>query len=195
MEQLPEQQQVQLGAPGLHNLGHGLRQAAVHLPTKTHQHHLPSDALLRRNSADAPAMQGARGADGSAVFGGSHSWGASAPHPAGSGGSGSSLLNRGLLHRQPQSQQQQQQQVAVADAVAAAAAAAARAAAGGVPTRGISRAHSGSNNANNGIGATAGGVDGSGAPAAAGFGSVVEVDTLKQPLLSACDDEDSSEDA
>jgi hypothetical protein len=198
MEQVPEQQQLQLGAHSgrpavLHNPGHGLRAAAVHLPTRTHQH-VPAE-LSRRNSADTPGVQqqGLRGvsAEGG-VFGGSHSWGASAPHPAGSGNSGSTtLLHLGLLRRH-----QQQQQGDGGSIPAAAAAAASAAATGSVAVRGLSRAHSGGSRAG------AGGDEGAGrgardnpvaAAAAAGFGSVVEVDGLKQPLLSSSQNGDESD--
>jgi hypothetical protein len=195
MEQVPEQQQLQLGAHsglpvGLHNPGHGLRAAAVHLPTRTHQH-LPAE-LSRRNSADTPGVQqqGLRGMSAEdGAFGGSRSWGASASlHSAGSGNSGSTHLHQGLLQRQ--------QQLGDGGSMPAAAAAAASAAAlGSVAVRGASGAHSGARRV--GVGAGAGadrGAHGSGVPAAAaGFGSVVEMDGLKQPLLSLGQQADESD--
>lgn len=210
MEQVPEQQQLHLDAGTgraaglLHNLGHGLRAAAVHLPTRTHQH-IPAE-LSRRNSADAPGtLQASRGvaAEGAGAFGGSHSWGASAPHPAGSGSSGSNLLHQGLLRRQQQQDGSSSiSAVAAAASIATAAAGAGAAPAapptgGGVAVRGISRAHSGSSRAGAGGGeGGSGGARANGclaaAATAAGFGSVVEVDGLKQPLLSSCDQDDDS---
>jgi len=204
MQQVPEQQQLRLGGEGprrtgsgpsgLHNVGHGLRHAAVHLPTQAQQHHLAA-GLLRRNSADSVGLRGGREAEGM-VTGGAHSW--STTHAPGSGGSGSgsSLLNRGLLGREQAAQQSPPQPLpdstgVAAMASAAAAASAAGRATGSVPVRGISRAHSG--DPGPGAGSSAGGSGGAVAAAAtvAGFGSVVEVDDLKQPLLSSSDEDDS----
>lgn len=208
MQQVPEQQQLRLGGEGprrtgsgpsgIHNVGHGLRHAAVHLPTQAQQHHLAA-GLLRRNSADSVGLRGGREAEGMGS-GGAHSWGTThAPGSAGSGGSGSgsSLLNRGLLGRQQAAQQPPPQQplpdsTGVAAVASAAAAAAAGRATDSVPVRGISRAHSA--DTGRGAGSNVGGVGGAVAAAAtaavAGFGSVVEVADIKRPLLASDDDED-----
>jgi hypothetical protein len=189
-------------------------------------HHFPA-ALLRRNSADTPAAglsgtgRGVVTVAGDGGCGGSHSWGASAPQQPHSGSGSSLMLNTALLGRvgQQQPQQQQQPQSGGSNAVAAgqhagstsssaAAAAAALPSArasvsDSVPVRGISRGHSGSSRAGQGVkwdpeiqggdGGTAGGGCSEGG-GTTGFGSVVEVeDGLKEPLLGEHDGDSGSD--
>jgi hypothetical protein len=173
MEQVPEQQQLRLGTPsdppgGLHNVGHGLRHGAAHLPTQAHQHvpHIPAE-LLRRSSAEAAALLTA--------------------------------AQRGTRGSADQAKPQQQQQGA-SGAAALVSHATGSTSSASVPAPGTSRAHSSSSTAAGGRGASgaaakggAGGGSSSSGGRAGGFGSVVEVDGLKTPLLSGFDGDDDSD--